>query len=111
MIRRQLDWVAEQEARKAHNLKWEGKMLGPPMANRPRQEGGTESRWNEHEPTSKEIGEANRLHQKTGGRIDLFGDDFPGIDGPSGGSSGRFSSRGFRPLSPSTRSRASPARP
>lgn len=84
MIRRQLDWVSEQEARKAHNTQWEGEMLDPKMANGPRQEGGKDvwSRWNEKPPA--EIDEGIRLNQRTGERVDLFGDDFPGIDGTLG---------------------------
>lgn len=84
MLRSQLEWVAEQEARKMHNAQWEGEMLDPQMTNPPTQQGGADvwARWNDKPPA--EIGEGVRLNAKTGERIDLFGDDFPGIDGTIG---------------------------
>ena len=86
MIRRQLEWVDEQAAREAFNRQWEGQMLDPKMTNGPRREGGADvwSRWNDVQPSGKEIGEATRLNQRTGERVDLFGDTFPGIDGTIG---------------------------
>jgi hypothetical protein len=84
MIKNQLEWVAGQEERKAHNALWEGEMLDPKMAKGPIQQGGVEvyTRWNEKPPA--EINEGLRLNQRTGERVDLFGDDFPGIDGTIG---------------------------
>ena len=85
MITKQLGWLADQEARKAHNLKWEGEMLDPRMANGPIQQQGKDvwSRWNETEAVP-EIDQGIRLNAKTGERVDIFGDDFPGIDGTIG---------------------------
>jgi hypothetical protein len=84
MISKDLAWAADQEARRAHNLKWEGEMLDPKMANGPVQQGGADvwARWNDVPPA--EIGEGVRLNARTGERIDLFGDTFPGIDGTIG---------------------------
>ncbi|WP_168787632.1 hypothetical protein [Paraburkholderia aromaticivorans] len=84
MIKSQLDWVAEQEARHAHNAQWEGDMLDPKMTNGPKRVGSADvwTRWNEKPPA--EIDEGIRLNGKTGERIDLFGDDYPGIDGTIG---------------------------
>jgi hypothetical protein len=84
MIQKQREWVGEQEARKAYNAQWEGEMLDPKMANGPHKEPGADvwSRWNEKPPA--EVEQGKRLNQKTGERVDLFGDDFPGIDGTIG---------------------------
>jgi Domain of unknown function (DUF4157) len=86
MLRRQLAWVQEQEdlARRANALR-EGNPLDPKMANGPADRGGNVSaRWDNVEPSLKEVGEAKRLADKTGEHIELFGDNYQGIDGTIG---------------------------
>jgi hypothetical protein len=84
LIKKELKWVAEQKAIKAENALWEGEMLDPRMQNGPVRDprADVHSRWNVKRPA--EVDQAVRLSKNTGERIDLFGDDFPGIDGTIG---------------------------
>ena len=82
MFKTQLDWLAEQRAREAFNAQWEGEMLDPKTKNTGNPSKDVETRWNDTPPA--EVGEAVRLNAKTGEKITLFGDDFPGIDGTIG---------------------------
>jgi len=84
LIKKELKWVAEQKANMAHNALWEGEMLDPKMKNGPVSDprGDVRTRWNDKPP--KEVDEGLRLSKNTGERVDLFGDDFPGIDGTIG---------------------------
>ena len=69
---------------KALNTMWEGEMLDPKMKNDLSRPGArtSNSRWNDTPPA--EVDEGVRLNANTGEKIDLFGDDFPGIDGTIG---------------------------
>jgi hypothetical protein len=59
-------------------------MLDPKMKNGPVQQGGKDvwTRWNDKPPA--EIDQGLRLNAKTGEKVELFGDDYPGIDGTIG---------------------------
>jgi hypothetical protein len=86
MLRRQLAWVKEQEdlVRRANALR-AGKPLDPKTAHGPVDRGGNVStRWDNAESSLKEIGEARRLARETGEHVELFGDNYQGIDGTIG---------------------------
>ncbi|GLP67969.1 hypothetical protein TUSST3_45910 [Streptomyces sp. TUS-ST3] len=81
---RQIPWVQEQEAqaRRANTLR-EGNPLDPKRANGPVDRGGDVSiRWDKTEPS--EIAQAQRLAERTGEHVELFGDNYEGIDGTIG---------------------------
>ena len=84
LIKKELKWVAEQKAIKAHNALWEGEMLDPKMKNGPVPDprGDVHTRSNDKPPA--EVDQGLRLNKNTGERVDLFGDDYPGIDGTIG---------------------------
>jgi hypothetical protein len=82
MFKTQLDWLAEQRAREAFNAQWEGEMLDPKTKNTGNPSKDVETRWNDTPPA--EVDQGVRLSAKTGEKITLFGDDFPGIDGTIG---------------------------
>jgi hypothetical protein len=82
MFQTQLDWLAEQRAREVFNKQWEGEMLEPKTKNTGNPSKDVETRWNDTPPA--EVDQGLRLNAKTGEKITLFGDDFPGIDGTIG---------------------------
>ncbi|MEU5342944.1 DUF4157 domain-containing protein [Streptomyces sp. NPDC020766] len=84
MLKRQIVWVQKQEtqARRANTLR-EGNPLDPKRANGPVDRGGDVSiRWDKTEPS--EIAQAQRLAERTGEHVELFGDSYEGIDGTIG---------------------------
>jgi len=94
MLRNQLEWVAEENAKVAENAKWQGDLMDPkmdhPPAKVPSAEGDVWVRYNKVGMTTKEIEEAGRLSSRMGMRVDLFGDNFPGIDGVASSGSTRI---------------------
>ncbi|HJU01091.1 MAG TPA: hypothetical protein VJ966_07790, partial [Actinomycetes bacterium] len=87
MLKKQLSWVGEQQQRQARAAEMRaGDPLDPTTRNRPTRAGGDDVwiRWDDSPPTPKEIGEAAELAAKTGERVDLFGDNYQGIDGTIG---------------------------
>jgi multisubunit Na+/H+ antiporter MnhB subunit len=84
MLKNQVQWVRDQQGIRADNARWEGEMLDPNMKNGPVQQGGKDvwARWTDKPPA--EVPQAERLNAKTGERVEVFGDDYPGIDGTIG---------------------------
>jgi hypothetical protein len=85
MLKNQLEWVQKQQGIHAENARWQGDMLDPKMKNGPIQQGSKDvwSRWNDNEAKA-EIPQAETLNANTGERVEVFGDDYPGIDGTIG---------------------------
>jgi hypothetical protein len=87
MLKDKIEWAAEQQKliNKINEVQGHNP-LDPPMKNGPTKQGTSDVwvRYDDSPPMSREIGEAQRLSQRTGERVDLYGDSYPGIDGTIG---------------------------
>ncbi len=82
---KQADVEAAQQARDRANATNQSDPLNPAMANGPQDVGGNVSiRYNERPPSNAEITQAQGVARSTGEPVELFGDDFGGIDGTIG---------------------------